>query len=68
MATQKVDVRGLRSAATAAVGLPAGTAVTLVAQRSTLDAPHARIEPLEQAAQTRRQAGLAHQQRLYREL
>lgn len=68
MATMKVKVRGLRSAAAAAVGLLAGAAVTLVAQRSTLDALHARIELLEETAQTQRQANLAHQQRLHWEL
>ncbi|WUK87923.1 DUF6082 family protein [Streptomyces sp. NBC_00358] len=68
MATRKDKVRGLGSAAAAAVGLLTGAAVTLVAQRTTLDALHARIELLEQAAQTQRQANLAHQQRLHWEL
>ncbi|MEU8977935.1 DUF6082 family protein [Streptomyces sp. NPDC048309] len=56
------------SAAAAAIGLVTGAAVTLAAQRTTLDALHARIEVLEQAAQIQRQANLAHQQRLHWEL
>jgi phospholipase/lecithinase/hemolysin len=58
----------LGSAAAAGVGLVAGAIAALAAQQHTLEALRARVEDLEQAAQTQRQANLAHQQRLHWEM
>lgn len=68
MVKRIANVHRLSSTAAAAVGLLTGAALTLVSQRTMLDALHARVELLERATQTQRQANLAHQQRLHWEL
>lgn len=68
MATRNFGLRGLRAVASAGVGLAAGAAVTLAAQRPALHALRTRIEQLEQDAQAERRTNFAHQQRLHWEL
>ncbi|MBK3641211.1 DUF6082 family protein [Streptomyces sp. MBT33] len=68
MATQSFGLRRLSAVASAGVGLAAGAAVALTAQRPALKALRTRIEHLEQAAHTQRQTNFAHQQRLHWEL
>ncbi|MFF4500515.1 DUF6082 family protein [Streptomyces sp. NPDC001401] len=67
MATQK---RGARWGAIAAagVGLASGALATLAAQRHVIDSLRARVERLEQSAQSQRDANIAQQQRLHWEL
>ncbi|MFR0356749.1 DUF6082 family protein [Streptomyces sediminimaris] len=68
MATQSFGFRRLGAIASAGLGLAAGVAAALAAQRPAYQALRTRIEHLEQAAQTQRQANFAHQQRLHWEL
>ncbi|MFC8344173.1 DUF6082 family protein [Streptomyces sp. NPDC057280] len=68
MATQKFGLRRLMAVASAGVGLAAGAAVSLAAQRPALSALRTRVELLEQAAQTRHQTNFAYQQRQHWEL
>ncbi|MDC2957128.1 DUF6082 family protein [Streptomyces gilvifuscus] len=68
MATQSFGLRRVSAVASACVGLAAGAAVALTAQRPALKALRTRIEHLEQAAHTQRQTNFAHQQRLHWEL
>ncbi|KUO17605.1 hypothetical protein AQJ91_29895 [Streptomyces dysideae] len=68
MATRNIGLRGLRAVASAGVGLAAGAAVTLAAQRPALKSLRARIEHLEHASQAQHQTNFAHQQRLHWEL
>ncbi|MFJ3622527.1 DUF6082 family protein [Streptomyces iakyrus] len=68
MATQKYGFRGLRATASAGMGLAAGAAVALALQWPALHALRARIEHLEEAAQSQRRTNFAYQQRLHWEL
>ncbi|CAL9292928.1 hypothetical protein SUDANB51_06100 [Streptomyces sp. enrichment culture] len=68
MATQNFAMRGLRATASAGIGLAAGTVVALAVQWPRLHALRARIEHLEEAAQSQRRTNFAHQQRLHWEL
>ncbi|MCL6673974.1 DUF6082 family protein [Streptomyces panaciradicis] len=68
MGTQSSGLRRLSAAASAGVGLAAGAAVALAAQRPALKALRTRIEHLEHASLAQRQTNFAHQQRLHWEL
>ncbi|MFD5080074.1 DUF6082 family protein [Streptomyces sp. NPDC058371] len=68
MATRKIGVRGLGSAAATGIGLVAGALVTLAAQRHAHDSLRVRIERMEQNNRAQRHANLTHQQRLHWEL
>ncbi|MFJ8464200.1 DUF6082 family protein [Streptomyces swartbergensis] len=68
MGTRNLSFRGLGATASAGIALAAGAAVAMAARRPTYHALRARIEHLEEAAQSQRRAGFAHQQRLHWEL
>jgi hypothetical protein len=68
MATQKLGLRRLRSAAAAGMGMAAGALAAMAAQRHVLDAITARLEHLEKDALNQQQANLAMQQRQHWEL
>ncbi len=68
MATRNFGLQRLLVVASAGVGLAAGAAATLAAQRPALSGLRTRVEILEQAALTQRQTNFAHQQRLHWEL
>ncbi|MGW1778341.1 DUF6082 family protein [Streptomyces sp. NPDC002143] len=68
MATQRFGVRGLRTAAAAAVGMAAGALITMAAQRHALEALRVRLEHLERTAHSQQHTNLANQQRLHWEL
>ncbi|MFD5478446.1 DUF6082 family protein [Streptomyces hawaiiensis] len=68
MATQKYGYRGLRATASVGMVLAAGAAVALALRGPAFHALRARIERLEEAAQSQRRTNFAHQQRLHWEL
>lgn len=68
MDTRNLSFRGLGATASAGIVLAAGAAVAMAARWPAFHALRARIEHLEEAAQSQRRTGFAHQQRLHWEL
>ncbi|MER6286930.1 DUF6082 family protein [Streptomyces sviceus] len=68
MATRSFGIRGLRSAATASLGMVTGALVAMTAQRQALKAMQGRLEYLERQAWKQQHANLARQQRQHWEL